>query len=30
MDKRSETTEQIGDYEIPIDPMENLECDSCQ
>ena len=23
-------TEQIGDYEIPVDPMDDLECDSCQ
>ena len=24
------TLEQVGGYEVPVDPMADLECDSCQ
>jgi len=24
------STEQVGEYQIPVDPMDDLQCDSCQ
>lgn len=24
------TVEQVGDYAVPVDPMDDLGCDSCQ
>jgi len=24
------TTEKVGDYDIPVDPMDDLYCESCQ
>jgi hypothetical protein len=29
MDKKA-TTETVGEYEVPVDPMGELECESCQ
>lgn len=29
MDKTSET-DQVGGYQVPVDPMDLLQCDSCQ
>jgi hypothetical protein len=29
MDKKA-TTETVGEYEVPVDPMDELECESCQ
>lgn len=23
-------TRNVGEYEVPVDPMDELECDSCQ
>ena len=25
-----ESVEQVGEYEVPVDPMDDLQCDSCQ
>ena len=25
-----ENVEQVGEYEVPVDPMELLQCDGCQ
>ena len=25
-----ENVEQVGEYEVPVDPMDDLQCDSCQ
>jgi len=22
--------EQVGEYEVPVDPMDDLQCESCQ
>jgi hypothetical protein len=30
MDTKPTTTTQVGEYEVPVDPMDELECDSCQ
>ena len=30
MDRTKETLEQVGGYVVPVDPMDDLECDSCQ
>ncbi len=30
MDTGTNSTAQVGDYEVPIDPMDELECDNCQ
>jgi hypothetical protein len=24
------TTAQVGQYEVPVDPMDDLQCESCQ
>lgn len=26
----AEGTQMVGGYEVPVDPMELLQCDSCQ
>jgi len=23
-------TETVGEYEVPVDPMDDMQCDSCQ
>jgi len=28
--QKENLTETVGDYEIPVDPMAELQCDSCQ
>ena len=28
--QKENLTETIGEYEIPVDPMDQLQCDSCQ
>ncbi len=25
-----ENVEQVGEYQVPVDPMDDLQCDSCQ
>jgi len=25
-----ENVEQVGEYEVPVDPMDVLQCDGCQ
>ncbi len=25
-----ESVEQVGEYQVPVDPMDDLYCDSCQ
>ena len=25
-----ESVEQVGEYEVPVDPMDELQCDGCQ
>ena len=25
-----ENVEQVGEYEVPVDPMDELQCDGCQ
>ena len=30
MGTQTNTTTHVGDYEVPVDPMDDLECDSCQ
>ena len=25
-----ENVEQVGEYEVPVDPMDDLQCDGCQ
>jgi hypothetical protein len=25
-----QATETVGDYEVPVDPMDDMQCDSCQ
>jgi hypothetical protein len=25
-----ESVDQVGEYEVPVDPMDELQCDSCQ
>ncbi len=25
-----ESVEQVGGYEVPVDPMDDLQCESCQ
>jgi len=25
-----ESVEQVGEYDVPVDPMDDLQCDSCQ
>jgi len=25
-----ESVEQVGEYEVPVDPMDLLQCDGCQ
>jgi hypothetical protein len=25
-----ESVEQVGEYEVPVDPMDILQCESCQ
>ena len=30
MDTFAKTTTQVGEYEVPVDPMDDLECESCQ
>lgn len=29
-EKNTQTVQQIGAYDVPIDPMDDLQCDSCQ
>lgn len=29
-ENKSTTVEHVGGYEIPVDPMDALQCDSCQ
>lgn len=24
------SVEQVGEYEVPVDPMDDLQCDGCQ
>ena len=24
------SVEQVGEYEVPVDPMDDLQCESCQ
>ena len=28
--QKENLSETVGDYEIPVDPMDELQCDSCQ
>jgi hypothetical protein len=28
--QKENLTETVGEYEIPVDPMDELHCDSCQ
>ena len=28
--QKENLTETVGEYEIPVDPMDDLQCDSCQ
>jgi hypothetical protein len=30
MNTKPNTTTHVGAYEVPIDPMDDLDCDSCQ
>lgn len=30
MNRTPDKLEQIGEYQVPIDPMDDLDCDSCQ
>ncbi|GAB3615438.1 hypothetical protein GCM10027415_37780 [Humibacter ginsengisoli] len=30
MNGTPEAIELVGEYAVPVDPMEDLECDSCQ
>ena len=30
MESTKETLEQVGGYVVLVDPMDDLECDSCQ
>jgi hypothetical protein len=30
MDTQTKSTTQVGEYEVPVDPMDDLECESCQ
>ena len=30
MDSNTRPLEQVGEYVVLVDPMGNLECDSCQ
>lgn len=30
MDKETVQTENIGGYVVPLDPMDEMGCDSCQ
>lgn len=30
MDPFETTTETVGDYYVPTDPMDDLHCESCQ
>lgn len=30
MDSNTKPLEQVGEYAVSVDPMDNLECDSCQ
>ncbi len=25
-----ESVEQVGGYQVPVDPMDDLQCESCQ
>ena len=25
-----ESVERVGEYEVPVDPMDDLQCESCQ
>jgi hypothetical protein len=25
-----QATETVGEYEVPVDPMDDMQCDSCQ
>ena len=25
-----ESVKQVGEYEVPVDPMDDLQCDGCQ
>jgi hypothetical protein len=27
---RHDAVERVNEYEVPVDPMEDLQCDSCQ
>ena len=28
--QKENLTETVGEYEIPVDPMDELQCESCQ
>lgn len=30
MDKETAQIENVGGYAVPVDPMDEMECDSCQ
>ena len=30
MNETTETVELVGEHAVPVDPMDGLECDSCQ
>ena len=25
-----ESVDQVGEYQVPVDPMDDLQCDGCQ
>ena len=25
-----ESVEQVGEYQVPVDPMDDMQCESCQ
>ena len=25
-----ENVEQVGEYQVPVDPMDDMQCESCQ
>lgn len=30
MNRETEHIENVGGYAVPVDPMDEMECDSCQ
>lgn len=30
MDRETAQFENVGGYSVPVDPMDEMECDSCQ